>query len=305
MNSKLATKTTYSLLLSLAFLTSSQTFSAEKKTDKEVSPSSEFSYITLEKASAVTRTLLSGAQTYTQEYLDLSPRSQAGINLAATAARITNSFAQYKNNDDIKNYLAPHAAWAVYDIADGIKNVVQLINGERHPRYKKSDELKVARILASFIEGGTALAASLSAEEANSKNIRIRLYTACSLARCIERAIAIETKELKVAMGIAALANLALLVYTMTQNFDTIKQNRERLLENYETAVSNYSNNKTAIEIIRQSYHECLRKLPKVTLLPESEQASFMKKLELITKRFVDKGGDLKQLLPTAAGSGA
>ena len=192
-----------------------------------VSAHANSKYTSFESVSAGTRTLLAGAKAYTKEYQQLSSTTQAGIDIATSLARGTNSFAQYTSNNDIKEYLVPNIFWSVYDIAETVKNITALFSTDNcYKQLSNGNSIqtnirKTSRILASIVEGAAAVIASTYAQEKRSKSLRIRLYTACALAQSIEKTLATETgSKYRLFTGFLALANLALFAHTCLKDFD-------------------------------------------------------------------------------------
>lgn len=254
-------------ILSISLIFSAGNLSLAKGTTKKKSETAD--YTSLEKASAAARALLATAQPYSEEYQDFSPRTQAGIGITTGLARLANFYTQFQNttNDKVKKYHMMHSAWAVYDTIDLIKNIIKFFGGnvmnsgailddlfaeetldddfltKQKPASSSSLEQarKISRVLAGLIEGATTLGASFYGEKSNTKTMRIRLLTACSLARSIERSLGVETKEARVAMGLVALTNLTLFIYTCTKKFDdtrTVTQKFEDSLAEIEKVIN-------------------------------------------------------------------
>ena len=310
MQDKFSKKIAYGIILTLTLSTSTQYVSAAETTTKSDSNKSKESSATLEKATAAARLLLSSAQAYTDEYQDLSPRMQGGIDIATSIARIANFYAQYQNNNDIQKYHMINAPWAAYDAISALQGCIKVLSSNSMSTGNALDEFltetsdiipttennnadkeaesasleqarKAARVLAGFVEGATALGASFYSKEAKSQNVRVRLHTACSLARCIERALGVETKELRVAMGVAALANLAWFAYTCTKDFD--KEAEEEAAE----AAKKAKKNKvlSTINKFTQAARECAstKDYSKLEALKEEAKKAFTLAKEVMT----------------------
>ena len=93
----------------------------------------------MEKVSALLRMILVPVQAYTDSYKKLSPRAQAGVNIATSVARLANYYARFSNGVDdydhnySKNLSAlykrdfSNGVWALYDLGDCVCNCWKFI----------------------------------------------------------------------------------------------------------------------------------------------------------------------------------
>lgn len=242
-------------------------------------------YQTLESATAGVRVLLASTQAFTKENKPFNYKTQAGVDIAVSFARLANAVAQYKNNSDIQNYLAPHLFWSLYDMVEVCKSIM-ILSGKRSPQTTLFEDRDYAlhkvlspkvciaiRTALGLIEGATALAASRYVNTKKSKSIRARLYTACALARSLEKAIAKETGRYRILAGIATLAHLAFFTITLIKDLDkSVQPEKKKLLpkkDNLKEIISDLVAYKKAIEAGKEDkalelmtrMNECYEKL--------------------------------------------
>lgn len=203
-----------------------------------------------ERATAVARLALASTQVYTQEFQSLSPHAQASINIATSLLRIANALSQESVSEGLGVFRLINAGWTAYDMVDLANNVTCLTTGSTPSKKSLPKIHKICRVLAAFIEGTTALASSFDEKIENQKAFRIRMQTACSLARSIERSLAAETDEGKKIMAAAALANIALFVYTCIESFEEPASDYEKYRAN--------KHKKNMLELIQQ-YEEAIK----------------------------------------------